>query len=285
MNLMDMPGAGLRPMDAPAEREPMIIQLVFNGQRLFDKYNSYMMWNASSGLVDKDQRKVIRTDDGQTIFFYADYRFAYYQNLYDHGPVPEGVYEVAAQLQPGGVEDYAGWSIPNAGTTCVLLPSHYIEKIPRGDTGAWPSGGPTKDTAGSCEKFWANWGYNRVALNPLGRRGTFSRGGFFLHDSSKGFTHGCIETETRFFTWLIDLVKAEPKIMVYLQVIYPDGALTRTYGGTNHQLTNEEAQDRFLDRAISFLKDKGKLPPPMARSDPSKRDYTLLGNPVDDAAP
>ena len=56
-----------------------------------------------------------------------------------------------------------------------------------------------------------NWGENRVRLNALhiDNPKARNRGGFYLHDSTKGFTHGCIEIEPRFFARLRTLATTE----------------------------------------------------------------------------
>ena len=51
-----------------------------------------------------------------------------------------------------------------------------------------------------------------------------------MHDSTKGYTHGCIEVDPRFFSILRSYVNKTKKKRLYLQVDY--GAGGSTYGGT-----------------------------------------------------
>lgn len=57
------------------------------------------------------------------------------------------------------------------------------------------------------------WGADRVRLttlmidSPKNRH----RGGFYLHDSTKGFSHGCIEVDPIFFAQLRAFVKESQK--------------------------------------------------------------------------
>jgi hypothetical protein len=70
------------------------------------------------------------------------------QCLPEAGPVPEGVYRIPL-LKGSAAED------EDDGTgACRLEPSWRIETIPRGAA------------AGACEPYWANWGYNRVRIEP-----------------------------------------------------------------------------------------------------------------------
>jgi hypothetical protein len=260
----------LHAMEAPAEPEyGNKLELIFNGRRLFDKSHTFMSWGASSGLIG-NKRKMIKLG-AETFYFQEDYRYAYYQNLMDHGPLPEGTYRVMARLDPG--HEYAHFRAKG----CELEASGYIEKIPRGGS---LGGGPTRTTAGDCEPFWQNWGNTRVALAPI-KIAYPGRSGFYLHDSTKGFSHGCIETETRFFEFLIRLVKSRPRLTVTLHVSYPDGAMTRTYGGTNQLVSDEANQQYVLDRIIAVLDSTSRLPRTNERS--PKGEYTFLGNEVADA--
>lgn len=167
------------------------------------EYNGYwLIWNgvrtfkASSGMVG--------------------FQHSRNQCIPDRGPVPEGYYYLL--LAEGGLatDDGSG--------TCTLSPSWKIQTIPRGEA------------AGACEPYWANWGSNRVrleALNITTRNACspITRGGFYLHDSTKGFSHGCIEVETSFFTQLRAFIKEHNRSRLTLKVKYTGGS---TYGGTNY---------------------------------------------------
>jgi hypothetical protein len=88
-----------------------------------------------------------------------------------------------------------------------------------------------------------------VSVNPIGRIGgqierewspptkrqkktctPISRGGFYLHDSVKGYSHGCIEVESRLFTHLREHQKLSKAQTLILQVKYVVGR--KINGGT-----------------------------------------------------
>lgn len=108
------------------------------------------------------------------------------------GPLPEGTYELSLRIDPNV------YAVDKGNNQCDLRPSAFIQKIPRGSL------------AGECEEFWANWGTNRVRLEPADRKTRTvcspRRGGFYLHDSTKGYSHGCIEVDGRFFIDLYSYV-------------------------------------------------------------------------------
>jgi hypothetical protein len=60
------------------------------------------------------------------------------------------------------------------------------------------------------------------------------RSGFYIHDSTKGYSHGCIEVEGAFFNHFIALVSSQPlkkpKLWLTLSVKYTPGQPTN--GGT-----------------------------------------------------
>lgn len=57
-----------------------------------------------------------------------------------------------------------------------------------------------------------------------------TRGGFYLHDSVKGFSHGCIEVETKIFAKLREYHSSSKKKSIILKVKYVVGRATN--GGT-----------------------------------------------------
>jgi hypothetical protein len=135
--------------------------------------------------------------------------------LPDSGPIPEGLYKVFISDQGTAKDDGSGY--------CGLTPSWGIQKIPRGPA------------AGSCEPYWANWGRNRARMEPAdiptkNRCAPLMRGGLYLHDSTKGFSHGCIEVETRLFPVLMNYNKRTSKNTLILKVSY--ASRSSTNGGT-----------------------------------------------------
>jgi hypothetical protein len=132
----------------------------------------------------------------------------------DSGPIPEGLYYVF--LADKGEAD-------TVNGRCKLKPSWGMQTIPRGAD------------AGRCEPYFANWGRNRVRLEAANkstrnRCAPLNRRGFYLHDSTKGFSHGCIEVEASLFSRLRSFRSSKHKDRLILKVNYPSGGAT--YGGT-----------------------------------------------------
>ena len=142
------------------------------------------------------------------------------QNKKDAGPIPEGKYSFKLKEDP---DIYADAYFK----TCDLKRSTLLQKIPRGDLAIIPNSDRPKDPITgralitSCETYWANWGNNRIALIPLKGTNTHHRNGFYLHDSQKYFSHGCIELEPRFFTDLRSFMKKNNGKTLILEVKYP----------------------------------------------------------------
>lgn len=156
-----------------------------------------------------------------------DFRRPSYQCVKDAGPVPEGKYYLNL-----AIDRKHPYATDDGSNSCNLAASRFIQKIPRGgDPTAAPGGG----TAGKCEPYWANWGRNRVRSEPADNktRGACGgkRSGFYLHDSTKGYSHGCIEVEGRFFVKLYAYAKNHPqRPRLHLLVRYTGDT---TYGGTD----------------------------------------------------
>jgi hypothetical protein len=174
----------------------MLADMVYDGQVL--SWNGYK-YKASSGLTDG---------------FLADTRYPKYQCVPDKGPIPEGEYKVLLDDKGMATDDGSG--------KCNLNSGFGFQTIPRGEN------------AGNCEFYWAQWGYNRVRLvaaDIMTRNACPSpRDGFYLHDSAKGYTHGCIEVEQFFFTTLRAYAKAFKRHSLVLKVKYVKDR--QTYGGT-----------------------------------------------------
>lgn len=145
------------------------------------------------------------------------------QCLKDKGPIPEGRYSLLLKIDPHGYARHSGRD------DCTLYPSSLIQKIPRGGG----VGMPSRTQANFCESYWANWGVNRVRVEPANAttRDACSprRSGFYLHDSTKGYSHGCIEVAPRFFDHLRTYVKHTRKKRLTLVVKY---ASSSTRGDT-----------------------------------------------------
>ena len=192
-------------------------------QKLTFMYSSGLYFNSYATNKDGAMEKLFF--DGTTLtwkgkgIFKATSGMTHFQMpknqcIPDRGPVPEGNYYIP--LIKG---DYAK---DDGNGICQLKPSWQIEKIPRGSK------------AGACEPFWANWGNNRVRFEPsdVGTKNKCkpSRSGFYLHDSTKGFSHGCIEVEESFFNSLRGYIKSNRNKKLLLNIKYTPGI--QTNGGT-----------------------------------------------------
>lgn len=137
------------------------------------------------------------------------------QCIPDAGPVPEGEYKVFISDHGMAKDDGRG--------ICALKPSWGVQEIPRGSQ------------AGHCEPYWANWGKNRARMEPANdatkkKCSPVSRGGFYIHDSIKGYSHGCIEVETKLFEHLRSYHSVTKKPYIIIRVKYVIGRGTN--GGT-----------------------------------------------------
>ncbi len=129
------------------------------------------------------------------------------QNQKEHGPIPEGTYRLLAK-DVGVAKSVNG--------NFVVRPG--IETLPPNP------------------QLRETWGPDRVFLEivSIDRADCRGRNGFYLHDSQKGYTHGCIEVEPRFFARLRDLaLRSGGKLVTLeLRVKYPSPQ-SKTYGGTD----------------------------------------------------
>jgi L,D-transpeptidase catalytic domain len=190
------------------------MDLKFDGQRVtWELPHRVLQFKASSGMSG--------TPDGK-----YDHRYPEFQDKSGEedgpdgaGPVPEGRYKVV--LNVGEWAD----PLPN----CSFKPSWRLERIPRG-------------AGGVCERYRANWGWNRIRFEATAATNKTMlkkypkmkqpRSGFYLHDSRKGYSHGCIEVESRFFDELRAYLKMpHHKNVLWLTVAYPPGR--QTYGGSD----------------------------------------------------
>lgn len=171
----------------------MIADMTYDGQRI--SWPGKGMFRATSGLHGSQFPKNSCTPDS--------------------GPIPEGLYKVFISDQGTAQDDGTG--------SCALEPSWGIQEIPRGTA------------AGACEPYWANWGKNRARMEPADaytkdRCSPVIRGGFYLHDSTKGYSHGCIEVESSLFPLLRSCQKTTRQNALILKVSYVAGRITN--GGT-----------------------------------------------------
>jgi hypothetical protein len=168
----------------------MIYNMKYDGQRII--WDGYGVFKATSGL--------------------PDFQIPDKQCVPDSGPIPEGFYKIYLTNHGTAKDDGTG--------RCQLKASWGIQKIPRGKT-----------DAGECEPYWAQWGQNRARMEPadtstLNKCIPVIRGGFYLHDSTKGFSHGCIEVEMKLFVQLRIYNQKTKKKRLVLKVNYGKGDST-----------------------------------------------------------
>lgn len=171
----------------------MIFDMIYDGQKI--TWTGKGTFKATSGL--------------------AGFQDPEYYCVPDSGPIPEGFYKVFISDKGVAQDDGTG--------NCAIKPAWGIQTIPRGVG------------AGACESYWQNWGWNRARMEAADaatkvRCSPITRGGFYLHDSTKGYSHGCIEVETRLFPLLMSSNKALGKTTLVLKVSYVKGR--ETNGGT-----------------------------------------------------
>lgn len=106
-----------------------------------------------------------------------------FQDQSDQGPVPEGLYRIDLTPDPYRIARHSASS-----GEMLASPQGGIEQIP-GPTGGWA---------------WPGWGSWRARLGPVSVPNAFGRSNFYLHDSRKGYTHGCVETCSNLLADLID---------------------------------------------------------------------------------
>lgn len=114
-----------------------------------------------------------------------------YTYLKNKGPIPAGEYTMDLSIDPNRLA-----KMDKAGN---LYSGQGIERIPQGFLDSNP------------------WGNYRVRLNPSSGTITHGRTNFYIHDSHKGFTRGCIETETAFFIKLLEYRKNSSKLTLYVK--------------------------------------------------------------------
>jgi L,D-transpeptidase catalytic domain len=152
------------------------------------------------------------------------------------GSIPEGTYRLDTWIN-SKVPDY---TVKNG--ACDLNRQHGVQKVPK-EKKMKPTG-----SGGSCIHLW---GPNRVNLHPHDQQTrtacTPRRNGFYLHDSKKGGSSGCIEIGASFFKMLREWVKKnnpknEKKQLLLLAVKYLG---TTTRGNTKKRLRPRPSSSRI----------------------------------------
>ncbi len=136
------------------------------------------------------------------------YQNSKYQNMKDKGPIPEGNYIIDLMLDPNRIVEL------NPKTYQALAASG-VQKLPT--------------TFNGEEIKTPGWGTMRARLSEQAGNITFGRGNFYIHNSHKGYSSGCIEVGPGFFPRLENYAKNYGSIS--LTVKYPSNN-SSTYGNT-----------------------------------------------------
>jgi hypothetical protein len=175
-------------------------ELFYNGVVL--EWSGHGTWKATSGAGDFQKPKD--------------------QDKKDKGPIPEGLYDVPLVL--------GGTAVPigHLNFTIKYKPSLTIQEMPTNFLVPGNANPFSQDTS---------WGCNRVGLKTVqfdDPEKCGHRAGFYIHDSHKGYSSGCIETEKEFFELLIPFAKQQRRsggvAALKLRVNYT--GQTTTNGGT-----------------------------------------------------
>jgi hypothetical protein len=145
------------------------------------------------------------------------HQIALAQDQKDHGPLPEGLYTLRAAVDPGRASVEAA---NRRGDKSTSNTDEGIQFLRIGGQGIVD----------------IDWGTMRVKLNPLQGK-MYGRGGFYIHNSRKGFSHGCVEVAPSgdgvdFFTALLAYAndpKKKPYLKLRVKYSYPEQI---TVGGT-----------------------------------------------------
>lgn len=127
------------------------------------------------------------------------------------GPLPEGNYSINLSLYPDRQT--------KLGSNGATIPGKGMEKI-------------TYFKDGKEYIRYPAWGSRRARLEAdpdtkLGGRD----GNFYFHNSHKGYTHGCVETEPGLLTFLISIRQTQPSIRVKIKYKSKNAS---TNGNTAH---------------------------------------------------
>lgn len=182
-------------------------QAQWYGGKTGDKSNLLQVFKASSG---NDHARLFNKQ-------IINLQQAKYQYVKGGGPTPEGLYSINLKPDPNRIAEI------DKNTNQLLRSSEGgIEKIPGNGS--------------------SDWGSNRAYLYPIKVTGATTKerdnDTYYLHDSQKGFTHGCTECETEIFTRLKEYRKAGNKD-IDVVVKYPSPE-HKTNGGTKKETKKSE---------------------------------------------
>jgi hypothetical protein len=153
-------------------------KIYWYGGKVGDKRNLLHTYKATSGYKGPDI-------NGKQL----DLQNSKYQRVRDGGPTAEGKYHINLKPSPDRVAEADSKS-----GELKKNPDGGIEKIP--DYVANPN------NPGFGWRY-TEWGENRAALTPDKVTGATNaerdNNSYYVHDSEKGYTHGCTEVETELF--------------------------------------------------------------------------------------
>jgi RHS repeat-associated protein len=142
------------------------------------------------------------------------------------GPIPEGTYKINLTPDPNRLV-----KVDLKTGNLYWNPAGGIERVPQGEV----SSGQIVAVEGiEYERVWrfdAGWGTIRAQLEPVttsdALKARFPADRFYVHDSHKGFTHGCVETSTEFFIRLLHYREEKPNENVFFFRVKYDGVSTK----------------------------------------------------------
>lgn len=118
------------------------------------------------------------------------------------GPIPEGKYSIDLSLDPN-----RRWKLDKSGNP---IPDHGIEQIGNN---------------------YPEWGTQRARLDIEPGTNTQGRDFFYFHNSTKGYSHGCVETQDGVFSKLLQY-RSKGKTLIKVKISY--GSQNKsTYGRTD----------------------------------------------------
>jgi hypothetical protein len=199
-----------------------ILRIDVNGEDWLKVTGNQIVWYGGKTGDEGSEVRTYKATSGAT-----GYQKAKYQNKRNQGPTPEGLYSI--NLKPD--------------------PSRKAEVATNGQVKSNPEGGienlvdmPVEGRASNVVGNSTDWGKNRAKLDPLdvtGANGTDrDNNSYYLHDSEKGYTSGCTETETVLFDDLKEY-RNEGNEVIEVVVVYPDPEHS-TNGGTKKEQEKEE---------------------------------------------
>lgn len=184
------------------------------------KQNQWIKYDGTTVTLfsgkDGDESKKLASFKGTSGIYdtNTDYRNAEFQNRKDMGPVPEGWYSINLKPSPSR-------------TAKPDFNSGVINSNPEGGIELLPD----KFNSAQGPITYGAWGTIRARLEPQKGTNTFGRDNFYLHNSSKGYSHGCIETSTTIFGYIISY-RAKGAQSISVKVDYPTPT-SSTYGFTD----------------------------------------------------